>query len=279
MAIDQLGQLSWIVSAFNLTSAAFIPAWGQLADIFGRHAALQASMISMLIGSTLCTAAPLNAFPMLLLGRALQGLGCAGVSVLSKIILADKVKLAENSKNNTIFSLIGGLSYGVGPVAGGYLTNISWRWCFGINIPVGLLAIISGFIILRPILLGPQNIPGVDDNGERRASFKMRLSTIDAGGQILFLIGICLLILALTWAGSTYDWSDYRVLVPLISGFVIFVLFIIWEYLMLPGKRLAAKFPLQKPMIPLNIVWSRNAGLLFYINFATGMGKCYFTIS
>jgi MFS family permease len=121
IAVDfgEVAQLNWIISAFNLTSAAFIPFWGQVADIFGRHHSLQASVVVMMIGSALCTGAPTHAFAVLLLGRALQGLGCAGISVIVRIVLADKVSLQENAKNWSIFTFTAGTSYAVGPVIGG----------------------------------------------------------------------------------------------------------------------------------------------------------------
>ena len=63
---------------------------------------------------------------MLLAGRGLQGVGCAGLLVNTDIILADKVSLKENARNNTVFTIVGGMSYGAGPVLGGYLTETSW---------------------------------------------------------------------------------------------------------------------------------------------------------
>jgi MFS family permease len=102
--------------------------WGQLADVFGRYAALQTALVIMIIGATLCAACPVTAFPMLLVGRALQGMGCAGLSIIVRTCLSDKVTLAENAKNNTIFTIVAGVAYGVGPVIGGYLTEITWRW-------------------------------------------------------------------------------------------------------------------------------------------------------
>jgi MFS family permease len=112
-------QFNWIASAFNLTSAAFIPFWGQMADVFGRNASLNAALILMLIGSALCTGAPTNAFPVLLLGRGFQGVAAAGLNVVVRTILADKVSLAENAKNWTVLALVGGISYSIGPVIGG----------------------------------------------------------------------------------------------------------------------------------------------------------------
>lgn len=121
IAVDfgEVAQLNWIITAFNLTSAAFIPFWGQMADIFGRHYCLQACVLSMMVGSALCTGAPTTAFPVLLLGRAIQGLGCAGIGITVRIVLADKVSLQENARNWSIFAITSGSMNAVGPVIGG----------------------------------------------------------------------------------------------------------------------------------------------------------------
>lgn len=114
---QKLDQLNWIVTSYTLTSTAFIPCFGQLADVFGRHPCLQLSMFLMLMGSTLCAAA--QTWGMLLFGRAVQGISAAGIMNLIQIVLSDKVSLKENAKNNTIFSFIAGISYSIGPIIGG----------------------------------------------------------------------------------------------------------------------------------------------------------------
>lgn len=115
--VDKLDELNWIVTAYTLTSTAFIPAFGQLADVFGRHVVLQLAVFLTLAGSTLCAAA--QTWGMLLLGRALQGTSSAGIMNIVMIILADKVSLKENAKNNSIFAFISGLGYAIGPEIGG----------------------------------------------------------------------------------------------------------------------------------------------------------------
>jgi MFS family permease len=227
----------------------------------------------MILGSVLCAAAPVTAFPMLLVGRAFQGIGCSGLLMITKVVLADKVSLKENAKNNTIFTIVGGIGYGVGPTIGGYLTQVSWRWCFIINVPLGVLGIVLAHFVLRSELIGPQKITRKDGKAdlEHPQTFMARVATIDFGGQFLFLFGMGLLVLALTWAGSYYAWSDVKVLVPLIVGVILIVFFLIWEYFMLPGHSLAARYPYQNAMIPLKLLFTRNAGLLIYINFVTGM--------
>jgi MFS family permease len=210
---------------------------------------------------------------MLLVGRAFQGIGCAGPLIITKVILADKVSLAENAKNNTIFTIVAGSGYSIGPVLGGYLTDVSWRWCFIINIPLGVAGLVLAHFVLRSELLGPQRINRLDGDTSTEVpqTFAARLSTIDFGGQFLFLFGLGLLVLALTWGGSYYPWKDVKVLATLIIGVLIFCAFIIWEYFMLPGHALANRSPTRKAMIPIKLLFTRNSGLLIYSNFVTGM--------
>lgn len=269
----EVNQLNWIVSAFNLTAAAFIPFWGQMADIFGRHAAIQVCIFLVIIGSALCTGAPTDAFPLLLFGRALQGIGCAGMNVVIRAIVADKVSLREDAKNWSIFSVVGGCSYAVGPVIGGYLTETHWRWCFAVNLPVAVVGMAVIFVVLRKELLGPQPIPQLDETAEtgRRTTFVQRLKTIDIGGQVLSIFGFGLLVLGFTWAGASYGWASAAVLVPLIAGALIVAAFAWWEYEMTPGNVLARKFPWQRAMVPWEVIRNRDIGLLFYASFATGM--------
>lgn len=122
-SLDQIAQLNWIISAFNLTSAAFLPFWSQMADIFGRHTTIHATLVVMLIGSAICTGAPTNAFGVLLLGRALQGVGASGINICVRTILADRVSLKEYAVHWTLFALISAFSFSIGPVIGGYLTE------------------------------------------------------------------------------------------------------------------------------------------------------------
>ncbi|KAI2632382.1 MFS general substrate transporter [Hypoxylon sp. NC1633] len=283
----EIAQLNWIISAFNLTSAAFIPFWGQMANIFGRHWALQMCSFIMLVGSAICVGVPTNAFGAFLLGRALQGVACAGLNTIIRVVLADKVSLEENAKNWSLFAMTGGICYGIGPVIGGYLTAANWRWCFGINLPIAFVGILIVFFFLRKDLLGPQPIPELDEHETgHRERFAKRIVTVDVGGQLLFLFGFGLMILALTWAGATYNWNHPAVLVPLIVGTLLACAWLYYEYSMAPGGALFEKLSFQRPMLPWNVVRNRNVSLLCYINLATGMAMysvlyfvdIYFTI-
>jgi MFS family permease len=282
---DQLSQLNWIISVFNLTSAAFLPFWAQIADIFGRHATIQTTIVLMMIGSALCTGAPTDAFGVLLLGRAIQGVGAAGVNISVRVILADKVSLADYAVNWTVFALFSGLGFSVGPVIGGYLTRASWRWCFAINLPVGVLAVVLVVVVLRRELLGPQPIPELEGEGEGeggvhdrhravvswRTKLGARLMTLDYFGQLLFLFGLGLLILAFTWAGGTYGWGSAAVVAPLVIGAVLSVAWVLYEYSMAPPHLMSRVFTRQRAMMPWELLSKRDICLLFSVNFDLGV--------
>ena len=230
----------------------------------------------MLLGSALCAGAPVTAFPMLLFGRAILGMGCAGMNIVTRAVLAHKVSLAENAKNTTIFTIVAGVGYGIGPTIGGYLTSVSWRWVFIINCPLGLIGLVAVHFVLRPLLLKAKDTGAAYGRDPTNLTFLDRLNTIDLGGQFLFLFGVGLVFLAITWGGSYYPWRNVKVLAPLIVGAILVFFFVAWEYLMEPGRYLSKRMPTRRPMIPYDLLASRNAGILIDINFITGMGRCKF---
>ena len=131
------------------------------------------------------------------------------------------------------------------------------------SLPLAVVGLVVAHVLLRPVLLGPQDIVGQEDMTRISSSdrFVKRLSVVDFGGQLLFLLGMGLLVLALTWAGSYYPWSDVKVIAPLAIGAALVAVFLFWEYLLLPGRWLSNMFPHQQAMIPLKLVWSRNGGV------------------
>ncbi|PWY95636.1 MFS multidrug transporter [Aspergillus sclerotioniger CBS 115572] len=261
---NQFDELNWIVTAFSLTSTTFIPIFGQLADVFGRHLVLQTALFFMLIGSVLCAAA--QTWGMLLLGRALQGVGSAGLSNLIMIILADKVSLKENARNKSLFSLVGGVGYAVGPIVGGYLTDTNWRYCFVVPIPIAVISHVLIFVLLRNDLVEGTMFR----KGSRWSSVLPALATVDIGGSILFIFGVGLIILAVTWGGATYSWSATQVLAPLIVGAICFIAFFVYEYLLEPGRLFARIFPKHVATLPYSLFKRRDTIWLAILNFATG---------
>lgn len=244
-----------------------------MADIFGRHVIVQAAIIVMMVGSAICTGAPTSAFSVLLLGRAIQGIGCSGVMISVRTILADRVSLSEFASNWTTFILISGVSFGLGPLIGGYLTQSSWRWVFAINLPIAFISIFIVALLLRKELVGPQPLPELSETHESstRGRLLARLATVDVGGQMLFLWGLGLLLLALTWGGSTYSWSSAAVLAPLLIGGALTVVWILYERSMSSGGPISRVFPRQRAMMPWELLSQRDNLLAFFINFGGGM--------
>ncbi|CAN8102695.1 unnamed protein product [Discula destructiva] len=278
---DRVSEQNWIISVFNLTAATFLPFWAQATDIFGRHITVQLTIIIMMIGSAICTGAPTSAFPALLIGRALQGVGAAGINISVRTILADKVSLADYALNWTLFAMFAAVGYTIGPVVGGYLTETSWRWCFAINLPVAALSIVLVVVLLRKELLGPQPLPELAEQGDsRRGRLLVRLSTIDYVGQVLFFFGLGLLILAFTWAGNgeggTYKWASVQVLTPLVVGAALTVCWFWYEYSMSPGRAMSRVFPRQRAMMPWVLFQNKEISILFLVNFC--LGVCLYSI-
>ncbi|KAF2108260.1 major facilitator superfamily domain-containing protein [Lophiotrema nucula] len=261
-------EISWVISAFNLTSASLIPIWGQVADAVGRHNALAATLAIMAVGSALCTSAPTSAFGMLIFGRSIQGIAVAGINVICRVIVNDAATLDDSAKNNIFVTIVTGVLYACGPVIGGQMTEKSWRWCFAIHIPLSLLGIAAVRLFVRPF---------VTDQLRRRhgsplgtSNLRSALSAIDLGGQTLFLSAMTLLALALTWGGSSYPWKSARVLSTLVGGVSLTFVFILWEYMLAPGHLLSRKLPRQQPMVPWSLMKDRNFTFLLYVNFASG---------
>ena len=108
----------------------------------------------------------------------------------------------------------------------------------------------------------------------------MRLGTIDYIGQVLFLFGLGLLILALTWAGDgeagTYKWTSVQVIAPLVVGGVLTVCWFVYEYSMPPSRVMSRVFPRQRAMMPWALFKNKEISILFLVNFCLGM--CMYSI-
>ncbi|KIW66967.1 hypothetical protein PV04_06247 [Phialophora macrospora] len=267
---NRFNQLNWIVTAFTLTSTAFIPVFGQLADIFGRHATLQSAVVLLTIGSVLCAAAP--DWAVLLLGRALQGIGTAGISNVVMIILADLVSLREQAVNTSIFQLLNGIGYSVGPVIGGYLTNSNWRYCFVLCASVSVLSIACIFLLRKELKPGKVSVSHPPVGQTRLQALASGFSTLDYGGIALFILGVGLVILGTAWGGSTYPWSSGAVLSSLIIGSIFVILFLVYEMLLSNDSGFLARLLPRgtTPMIPSSILRSKDVSLVCTIAFSTG---------
>src|SRR6266436_4814375 len=134
-----IAHLSWVVTAYLLAATITGPLYGKLGDLYGRKRILQSAIVIFLVGSALCglsqNMAELIAF------RALQGLGAGGLFVITLAVVADVIPPRERGRYQGYFGAVFGVSTVIGPLLGGFFVdNLSWRWIFYVNVPIGALA-------------------------------------------------------------------------------------------------------------------------------------------
>ncbi|RFA15427.1 MFS transporter [Subtercola boreus] len=191
----------WVTTAYILASTIMLPVYGKLGDLIGRKGLFIAAISLFILGSIVGGLAP--DMGQLIVGRAIQGLGGGGLMILSQAIIADVVPARERGKYMGIMGGVFALSSVAGPLLGGWFTEgPGWRWGFWMNIPLGILAILSAVMFLH-LPKGSQTKP-----------------RIDFPGMVLLALASTGLVLTTTWGGNTYAW-DSPTIIGLIAGTVV----------------------------------------------------------
>jgi len=238
---DALDQISWIASSYFLTQTAFLLVYGTFLTIFDRKYVYMASVTWFEIGSLFCAVAPSVNF--LIFGRAVAGIGGAGIFVSVLSIIGEITRLEDRPKLFGSFSAVFGFSSVRGPLLGGACTDhVTWRWCFYINLPVGALSVITIWFIVpstgRPEI-SPERIESIEAKFRRYTrgkwipspeSLAFRLGMMDYVGGTLLLGMITCLLLAIQWGGDQFPWKS-SIVIGLLCGFAaIAIVFVIWEW-------------------------------------------------
>jgi EmrB/QacA subfamily drug resistance transporter len=234
-----LDHLSWVVTSYLLASTVSTPIYGKLGDMVGRKPVFLAAILIFLAGSML---AGLSQSMSELIGfRALQGVGAGGLMVGAQAIIADIVPPRERGRYMGLIGSVFAVASVAGPLLGGFLVdNLSWRWVFYVNMPVGALAV--AIVITRLHLHTP--------------TIRHR---IDVLGATLLSAGVGALILLTTWGGNQYAWGSDTIVGLGVAGAALLVVFVWWE------TRAA------EPIVPLSLFRSSVFSVANAIGFAIGM--------
>jgi len=183
-----LTHLSWVVTAYLLSSTVVTPLYGKFGDLHGRKIVLQVAIVVFLVGSALCGIA--QDMLQLIVFRGLQGAGGGGLIVITIAVIGDLIPPRERGRYQGLFGAVFGLATIIGPLTGGFFVDhLTWRWIFYINLPTGVLAL--GVIAAA--------LPA------RRST---RAHTIDYPGAALLSIALTSVILVTSLGGNTFPWSS-----------------------------------------------------------------------
>ena len=229
-AFHSLKDIGWYGSAYQLTTAIFQLFWGKCYSIFDTKKIFLTSIFIFEASSALCGAAPTSIA--LIIGRALAGIGSAGIFAGATLIVAQTIPLRWRALYQGMFGALFGIASATGPLLGGVLTDkLTWRWCFYINLPFGAITVAVVIFCLHPakkvaeqLTEEQQKIPLQETS--RISRTWTTLKAFDPLSSLIVTAATITLILGLQWADVKCPWSSWLIILLLIVGVACFGIFI-----------------------------------------------------
>ncbi|EXJ90759.1 hypothetical protein A1O1_03863 [Capronia coronata CBS 617.96] len=217
---NSLDDVGWYASAYLLTISAFQLLMGRIYTFYNPKWVYIGCVGLFELGSLVCGVAPNST--MLIIGRAIAGMGSAGIFSGAITMIVFLVPLRQRPAWTGMIGAVFAVASVAGPLLGGAFTDkVSWRWCFYINLPVGGVTIIILTFVLK-----------LPDRKREKVPLKQQFLQLDPLGTAIFVPAVICLLLALQWAGTEYAWSSARIIVLLVLAGVLFMGFVaiqIWR--------------------------------------------------
>jgi EmrB/QacA subfamily drug resistance transporter len=241
------GQYVWIANSYVVASTATQPFAGKLSNIYGRRPVTLVAIGLFLFGSGLSGGA-VNV-GMMIAGRCIQGMGSGGIMMLLDLIVCDLVPLRERAKYIGVQMSTSGVAATLGPLIGGAIVqNISWRWTFYINLPIGGLVFASIALFLNV-------------KHKKEPNWKASLARLDLLGNTIFVASVVSLLLGLVMGGQTFPWSSWRIILPIVLGVVGVAVFLVYQ-----GSKMC-----KDPTMPLELFSNRTSAIAYALTFLSAM--------
>jgi EmrB/QacA subfamily drug resistance transporter len=210
--VSELGgisQYSWVFTAYMLGSTVTVPLYGKLGDAHGRKPLFLIAITIFLAGSALCGLA--QNMVELVVFRAIQGVGAGGLFPLTLAMVGMIIPPRDRGRYQGLIGSVFAAASIIGPLIGGFIVdNVSWRWIFYVNLPVGGVAM-AVILVTMP-----------------KRPYKQEHS-IDWLGAAVLALGTTSLLLGLVWGGRDYPWGSAQVVGSLVAAIVILAAFALWE--------------------------------------------------